>query len=209
MRRGHEAEHTSVGASGRTALLERLVSVEGADLYDAQGKRLGKFIELVGGGDQVAIRHEGALVWRRRVLPAAIIAAVLPEHGARGAVVLNVDHRTLDRASETRAVADHLPPAEEGRVSEQELGARLAPYVTGRDSDEDAIPSTSSQESLERYLLFIPTPHGYQLVEQDGPAPAAFDDVSLPGHDKAFRVIKVARSPLPDDRRMCAYLERK
>ena len=38
------------------------------------------------------IRHDGVFLWRRRVLPLATVAAVLPE---RGAVVLNVDRRTL------------------------------------------------------------------------------------------------------------------
>jgi hypothetical protein len=60
---------------------------------------------------------------------------------------------------------------------------------------------------VERYLLFIPTPHGYHLVEQSGSAPAVFADVSLPSDESAFFVIKVGRSPLPGDGRLCAYLE--
>jgi hypothetical protein len=168
------------------------------------------FIELVEGGSEVAIRHEGAFVWRRRVLPFATVAAVLPKHGARGAVVLNVAEETFDRANDTRAGAeDHLPSADENRVSEEELTGRLAPYVTARDSHEDVGPSSSSRESLAQYLLFVPTPQGYQLVEQDGDTPTAFAEVSLPGHENAFRVIKVARSPLPSDGRLCAYLERR
>jgi hypothetical protein len=207
---GSEPRQATVGYSGRSALLERLGSTEGADLYDAQGQRIGTFIELVGGGTEVAIRHEGAFVWRRRVLPFATVAAVLPEHGARGAVVLNVAEKTLDRANDTQAgTEDHLQSTDENRVSEKELTARLAPYVTTRDSHEDLSPSTSSREYLAQHLLFVPTPQGYQLVEQDGDTPTAFAEVSLPGHENAFRVIKVARSPLPSDDRLCAYLERR
>ena len=41
------------------------------------------------------------------------------------------------------------------------------------------------------YLLFVSKPSGYELREQDG---------------ETMRVTKVAPSPLPDDRRACAYL---
>jgi len=203
-------------------LRERLAAAAGAGLYDARGKRLGLFIEPVGDGSQVAIRRDGIFVWRRRLLPAAMVAAFQPDHGARGAVVLNVDDRMLDQsitqtrreldhAKEMRAPAeDRLPSADGEDVVGQELTSRLAPYVAPIDrNDEDVIPSDSSDESVERHLLFISTPHGYRLVEKDGVVPAVFDDVSLPGDGDIFSVIKVGHSPLPRDRRVCAYLERK
>lgn len=209
-------------AFGRGALQERLAAAEGAGLYDARGKRLGLFIEPVGDGSEVAIRRDGVFVWRRRVLPAAMVAAFQPEHGARGAVVLNVDDRTLehsitqttrelDDAEGMRAPAeDQLPSADGEHVVEQELTSRLAPYVAPIDrNDEDVLPSGSNDESVERHLLFISTPYGYRLVEQDGVVPALFDDVSLPGDADVFSVIKVGHSPLARDRRVCAYLERK
>ena len=208
--------------SGRGAQLERLTPVEGAAVYDARGKRLGMFIELVEGGSEVAIRHDGTFLWRRRVLPIANVGAVLPDHGARGAVVLNVDKKTLDHsitqtrreldhANETRAPAEeHLPLADEQSVVEDGLTSRLAAYVAARDSsDENVRPSPLSDGAVERYLLFIPTPHGYQLVEQDGRVPAILDDVSLPGNETGLCVIKVGRSPLHDDGRPCAYLEQR
>lgn len=200
-------------ASDRGALLERLAAVEGAPVYDARRKRLGTFIELVGGGSEVAIRHDGVFVWRRRVLPAASVAAVLPEHGARGAVVLNVDDNTSDQPTtqtthelvhtdERPALAeDQLPSADAEPDLEEEFMSRLAPYTAAPDrSDED-------DERVESYLLFVPTAHGYHLVEQDGGAPGVFDDVSLPGDENAYFVIRVGRSPLPGDGRLCAYLE--
>ena len=42
------------------------------------------------------------------------------------------------------------------------------------------------------HLLFVSTSRGYQLVERDGPPPAAFGDVTVPGHEGLFRVVKVA-----------------
>jgi hypothetical protein len=150
-----DAQHRDV--SGRSALLERLAAAEGAAVYNAQGKALGVFSEVV---------ESDAYVWDRRILPVATVAAVLPEHGARGAVVLNV----------------------------------AAP---------DEASAASAEDSVEHYLLFVPTPDGYELVEREGGAPAILDDVSMPGSEEAFCVIKVARSPLPGDDRLCAYLEQR
>jgi hypothetical protein len=156
--------------SGRHALIERLAAAEGAAVYNAEGKQLGLFSEVVGAGSEVAIRHDGAFVWRRRVLPVATVEAVLPEHGARGAVVLNIADKRLEHAADTPT-------------------------------------SASDEEPAEHYLLFVPTAEGYELVEREGSAPAILDDVSMAGDEDAFCVIKVARSPLPGDGRLCAYLE--
>jgi hypothetical protein len=68
-------------------------------------------------------------------------------------------------------------------------------------------PRRSDQQTDERHLLFVSTSHGYHLVERDGPPPAAFREVTVPEHDGLFRVVKVAASPLPNDSRVCAYLE--
>jgi hypothetical protein len=56
------------------------------------------------------------------------------------------------------------------------------------------------------HLLFVPKPSGYELREQDGDAPSVGAEVELDG--AALRVTKVAPSPLPGDRRQCAYLVR-
>jgi hypothetical protein len=179
-------------------LLERLASAEGADVYDSGGRRLGTFIEVVADGGEVAIRRDGAFVWRRRTLPVSAVADVLPNRGARGAVFLNVDRARLNDATALSGVTEYDGADHERRNSEEELGARLAPYVRARRNDEHA-PS-------ERHLLFVSSPEGYRLVERDGPPPAALEYVSLPGYENVFRVIKLAESPLPGDRRMCAYL---
>jgi hypothetical protein len=52
----------------------------------------------------------------------------------------------------------------------------------------------------ELHLLFIPTPEGYRLAEAAGPAPA-------PGTAMAAGVVsRIGASPLPGDRRPCAFL---
>jgi len=59
---------------------------------------------------------------------------------------------------------------------------------------------------MEGHLLFVWKPSGYELREEPGDAPAVGAEVDLDG--TALRVLKVAPSPLPGDKRACAYLAR-
>jgi len=54
------------------------------------------------------------------------------------------------------------------------------------------------------HLLFVWKPSGYELVEQDGEPPAVGSEVELEG--TTLHVTKLAPSPLPGDKRACAYL---
>ena len=56
-----------------------------------------------------------------------------------------------------------------------------------------------------RYLFFVWTPAGYELREQEGEPPATGTEVEL--DDRPMRVTKIAPSPLPNDDRLCAYLQ--
>jgi hypothetical protein len=58
----------------------------------------------------------------------------------------------------------------------------------------------------DEHLLFVWKPSGYELVEEVGDAPAVGAEVERDGEH--LRVTKVAPSPLPGDRRVCAYLGR-
>ena len=55
-----------------------------------------------------------------------------------------------------------------------------------------------------QHRLFVWKTTGYELVEQEGEAPAVGAEVELDGQQ--LRVIKLAPSPLPGDKRACAYL---
>ena len=59
-------------------------------------------------------------------------------------------------------------------------------------------------DGAQQYLLFVWKPSGYELVEQDGEAPSVGAQVEFEG--KQLLVTKLAPSPLPGDRRVCAYL---
>jgi hypothetical protein len=56
----------------------------------------------------------------------------------------------------------------------------------------------------EGHLLFVWKPSGYELLEQDGELPALGAEIELEG--ERLRVTKIAPSPLPGDKRQCAYL---
>jgi hypothetical protein len=61
--------------------------------------------------------------------------------------------------------------------------------------------------SVDGWVAFLGLPEGYRLVERDGAAPARGDRVEVEG--TAFRVLRLGPSPLPGDRRRCAFLERE
>jgi hypothetical protein len=58
----------------------------------------------------------------------------------------------------------------------------------------------------EEHLLFVWKPSGYELVEEPGDAPSVGSEVERDG--ELLHVTKVAPSPLPGDKRRCAYLTR-
>jgi hypothetical protein len=57
-----------------------------------------------------------------------------------------------------------------------------------------------------KHLLFVWKPSGYELREVDGEAPAVGSTVQVDELEQQ-QVIKVAPSPLPNDARVCVYLQ--
>jgi hypothetical protein len=56
------------------------------------------------------------------------------------------------------------------------------------------------------HLIFVWKTSGYELQERDGDVPLVGAEVQEDG--ETLRVTKIAPSPLPGDRRQCAYLVR-
>jgi hypothetical protein len=54
------------------------------------------------------------------------------------------------------------------------------------------------------HLVFVWSPSGYMLRERQGDPPEVGSEVE--DGDARYRVTKIAPSPLPGDRRPCAYL---
>jgi hypothetical protein len=199
----------------RNRVRELLGAAQQYAVLEPRGKRIGAFIGLVGAGAEFAIRHDGIFLWRRRVLPITMVAKVLPKQRA---VVLKVDKRALERTNGgSTSVAGISNSGDEG-AADGAWQERIARYVSVSNGGGDEIDGEdgerpieaeqrSDQQADERHLLFVSTSRGYQLVERDGPPPAAFGEVTVPGHEGLFRVVKVAASPLPNDPRVCAYVQ--
>jgi hypothetical protein len=58
----------------------------------------------------------------------------------------------------------------------------------------------------DQHLLFISKPTGYELVAREGEPPAVGSVVELDGVGQ-YSVSRVSPSPLPQDKRPCAYLQ--
>jgi hypothetical protein len=56
-----------------------------------------------------------------------------------------------------------------------------------------------------KYLLFVWKPSGYELHEAEGDVPSVGSEVEADSQTQ--RVTKVAPSPLPNDSRLCVYLQ--
>ena len=56
-----------------------------------------------------------------------------------------------------------------------------------------------------KYLLFVWKPSGYELHEAEGEVPSVGSEVEA--DDQTQFVTKVAPSPLPNDTRLCVYLQ--
>ena len=55
------------------------------------------------------------------------------------------------------------------------------------------------------YVVFAWSPTGYELTEREGQPPTVGEEVEE--GERTLRVSKVGPSPLPGDRRRCAYLQ--
>jgi len=113
---------------------------------------------------------------------------------------------------------------EAGREAEPAEIPDLAQPLHGTEAPNEpaAIRKMSSSEQLRaddlevqtlpqpdpNHLLFVPTPGGYLLLQRIGEAPTPGQHLELPEAPNArLYVSKIARSPLPLDERICAYLQ--
>lgn len=53
------------------------------------------------------------------------------------------------------------------------------------------------------FLLFVWTPSGYELREQEGEPPTVGEQVEV--DERSLSITKIGASPLPNDDRVCAY----
>jgi hypothetical protein len=71
--------------------------------------------------------------------------------------------------------------------------------------DQPAAPEPATAQK-EHYLLCVPTPAGYVLLDRIGALPGIGQSVEVPEEEGSFTVTKIVR--LPRNGRPCAYLQR-
>jgi hypothetical protein len=130
------------------------------------------------------------LVGRGLVSGAAVANALAEQHGS----FLKTEHGFGTGLSALMG-RDGAPEAE--------AAPKAPPLSPTQPSVEEHEQSGPDRE----HLLFVPTHQGYLLVERSGAAPALGEVVELPETPGArLMVAKLASSPLPNDRRICVYL---
>ena len=85
---------------------------------------------------------------------------------------------------------------EESPSAMNPLGAGSGLEPAAEEAAENAGPG---------HLLFVWSPAGYELLSRAGAPPRLGDEVGVSGGPRV--VTKVGPSPLPGDRRLCAFLD--
>jgi hypothetical protein len=113
-------------------------------------------------------------------------------------------------APEERSERDELLESLRERLEAQEAElATLRSTLADVRPDEVPVEPAARERTAtptEQYLLCVPTPGGYVLLNRLGRVPRVGDDIDVPEEDGSFSVAKVV--PLPRNGRPCAYLQR-
>ena len=185
--------------------------------------------ELVARSTEVAAREERltlateAVDRDREALAAQLISIHEREQDLSA---LDERRRDLEQATAALAARHEALDAQQAALAEQReelrravtalsstLGlptASAAPAASAPSASVPAAPilptrAIAEQVDAATHLLFVPGDR-YSLVEGEGQAPELEAIVEL--EDRAYRVVRVAPSPLPADDRRCAFLER-
>ena len=135
------------------------------------------------------------LVERERGVTAEELAAV-----RRGEEAQTRERQLREREDELHAREARLLADELGvRRRSEELAAREAAAHAAAGT-----PVARPRAEPERCLLFVPRPDGYRLVALDVSPPVAGESLEIDG--ERFSVVRLGRSPLPGDARLCVYL---
>jgi hypothetical protein len=87
-------------------------------------------------------------------------------------------------------------------------GDAFTQVTASTDEQSESALESDTRDPESKHLLFVPTPHGYLLLEESGAPPNVGDVLDLlEGPANRAVVAKVASSPLPQDTRACAYLQ--
>ncbi|MGE5689581.1 MAG: hypothetical protein ACM33B_03395, partial [Pseudomonadota bacterium] len=119
----------------------------------------------------------------------------LQERLAARVAALSALEEERERRAQAEEVLDEVRAQLEATRADLEAAHTLEPE-----------PEAGPEPVLE-HVVFVRRASRYVLEGRDGPPPVPGDEILL-GDDDRFVVLKVARSPVPDDARPCAFLER-
>jgi hypothetical protein len=151
----------------------------------------------------------GELLLRRGLLSEEQLETVLAEHLASGRSVAEilVDEAHVDPVELERLLAEQAGTDDTRGIDllRQRLAEAEAELQEGAPTPANEEPTPAAHE--EETVLFVPSPAGYRLLLRSGPLPEIGDEIGVSGG--RLVVVKVGASPLPGDRRRCAYLEER
>jgi hypothetical protein len=159
-------------------------------------------------------RRLGEVLVARGLVSAAAVANALAEQ--RGSFLkteygFGTGLRALmGRSSvpESGATAPEAPPLSPTQPPEGAAPPPAAAAQASRSKQRQGSPEAQGQPRPDfEHLLFVPTYQGYLLLQRSGSAPALGEVLELPDIPGVRLVVaKLALSPLPQDKRVCAYL---
>jgi O-antigen/teichoic acid export membrane protein len=126
--------------------------------------------------------------------------ALIPSFGATGAAVASA----VAYITSTLALGWYFMKLT--RPRDQLESSESLPALASSTNGSHGSSSGGSAGGVS-FVAFAPTPDGYQLLECVGETPAIGTVVDVPNRAPGLVVTKLGRSPLPFDRRPCAYLE--
>jgi hypothetical protein len=188
-----DANAADPAALGRLAVQRGLLDEEQLEIalaeHFASGRRLGEILVELGYLDQQQL------------------TMVVDEQPDRGPSRLEVLRAKLESAQveAARGVAllrERLAAAE--AELEREIARRRSAEAAQEAAQSEAVELQTVPETAHGHVLLVPGPGGYQLLERSGQAPPVGGEVGVSGGELV--VLKVGASPLPGDRRLCAFL---
>jgi hypothetical protein len=75
------------------------------------------------------------------------------------------------------------------------------------EPEEIVLKQHNPTPAADGWVALVSSPEGYRLLQRDGAPPDC--GVALELDDGTFSVLRLGPSPLPGDRRRCAYLEQE
>lgn len=135
------------------------------------------------------------------VITVVLDFALIPSFGATGAAVASA----VAYVTSTLALGWYFVKltGSRGQPETPEPPPALVPSANGSHGG-----SSGGSAGGVSFVAFAPTPGGYQLLECVGETPVIGAVVDVPDRAPGLVVTRLGRSPLPFDRRPCAYLER-